>query len=165
MEYVSNEGAENFHITLLSRKGVIPEADFYYPVPYPPPKYCSPEKLKTLIKQYDGGKESGLLNAAFGLFKDELKHVAPNYTKKMNLEKLTIEEYYNAYFHKRVHRHPFQWADKNLAKARIMEAEKHISPWRFAILRMHEVFSLILFLFLFVLILCFPLCFLFFVIF
>lgn len=35
-QFVVNKGSEGLKITLMSRTGVLPEADFYCPIPYEP---------------------------------------------------------------------------------------------------------------------------------
>lgn len=35
-QFVVNKGSEGLNITLMSRTGVLPEADFYCPIPYEP---------------------------------------------------------------------------------------------------------------------------------
>ena len=75
LRYYPRAESENFHVTLMSRKGLLPEADFYHPVPYIPLIICTPEAAKLLVKL----KRIDLLDAAFELFSLELAGCDPDY--------------------------------------------------------------------------------------
>ena len=139
LRYYPQAGSENFHVTLMSRKGLLPEADFYHPVPYLPLVHCTREAVKALVQS----KRSDLLDAAFELFSAELVECDPDYAAKINLSALTIETFGEAYFAERDAKDPFTWAAQNLAEAKANQIAKVTVPWRYAILRMHEVFALI----------------------
>jgi uncharacterized NAD(P)/FAD-binding protein YdhS len=61
----------------------------------------------------------------------------------LGLKKLGLEEFHDRYFEERAAADPFVWAEKNLAEAQRNYAEKRTVPWRYAILRMHEVIELL----------------------
>lgn len=139
VEYRTHLGAERFHITMMSRKGLLPEADFYHPVPYEPLSICTPEAMARLIEQ----DCEHLLDRAYALFKGELAQADPDYAAQIGLEGLAIEDFAERYFADRVAADSFEWAAANLAEARA-NYDAHITvPWRYAILRMHEVLALI----------------------
>jgi uncharacterized NAD(P)/FAD-binding protein YdhS len=75
IDYRINPGAETLRMTMMSRKGLLPEADFHHPVPYEPLEICTPEAVMRLID------EAGdtLLDSAYTLFKEELAHADPDY--------------------------------------------------------------------------------------
>ena len=75
----------------------------------------------------------------FALFKAELSAAAPKYAARINLENLNLEEFCKVYFHEREEHDPFEWAASNLAQAKANAEKKFTVPWRYAILRMHEV--------------------------
>ena len=52
---------------------------------------------------------------------------------------LGLEEFHDSYFSERAEADPFRWAEQNLAEAQANYASKITVPWRYAILRMHEV--------------------------
>lgn len=139
VDYRINPGAEAFRMTMMSRKGLLPEADFYHPVPYEPLSICTPEAIERLIA--DG--RSDLLERAFDLFKRELEKADPTYAVRVGLTDLELDDFADRYFAERVAADPFEWAATNLAKARANFERRFTVPWRYAILRMHEVLALI----------------------
>lgn len=136
MKYLPEPGTEGFRITLMSRKGLLPEADFYYTLPYLPLKICTAERIDELVKE---GGHTGLLDKAFFLFKAELIEADLPYAKNIGLENLNLEQFCQAYFKEREECDPFTWAKLNLAEAKENQARKYTVEWRYAILRMHEI--------------------------
>jgi uncharacterized NAD(P)/FAD-binding protein YdhS len=139
IDYRINPGAETLRMTMMSRKGLLPEADFHHPVPYEPLEICTPEAVMRLID------EAGdtLLDSAYTLFKEELAHADPDYAAHVGLADVGLEAFGTRYFADRVAADPFAWAQANLAEARADYARSFTVPWRYAILRMHEVLALI----------------------
>lgn len=135
LHYLSEPGTEAFHISLMSRKGLLPEADFFYPIPYEPLAICTPHAVKKLVDR----KCKELLDETFALFKAELELCDPAYATRIQLKQLSLEEFSHAYFHEREQVDPFEWATLNLAEAKANEKNQHIVAWRYAIVRMHEV--------------------------
>lgn len=133
--YAPHSGREAFRLTMMSRKGLLPEADFYFPVPPAPLSICTPEAIDRLIGLGDGD----LLDKAFDLFRRELGAVDPDYGTAMGLESATPEIFGEAYFARRAACDPFDWAELNLEEARRNHAAGITVAWRDAILRMHEV--------------------------
>ncbi|CAN5218245.1 FAD-NAD(P)-binding protein [soil metagenome] len=139
LRYDPAPGTEAFTMTMLSRKGLLPEADFYHPIPYEPLTICTPEAIEALI---DSGAED-LLDQAFALFKRELAAADPDYARAIGLDRLALEDFCDRYFAARRAVDPFLWAQRNLAEARRNFAVRETVPWRYAILRMHEVMALL----------------------
>lgn len=139
IDYRINPGAEALRMTMMSRKGLLPEADFYHPVPYQPLAICTPEAMGRLIEQ---GCDA-LLDDAYALFKKELTHADPDYAAHVGLAGLELEDFPDRYFAERAAVDPFLWAERNLAEARAHYDQQITIPWRYAILRMHEVLALI----------------------
>ena len=79
--YHPKPGTDAFHMTMMSRKGLLPEADFYAPLPYEPLSICTPEAIEKLIAE-DNGQ---LLEESFELFKRELQEADPDYSRKLGL--------------------------------------------------------------------------------
>jgi uncharacterized NAD(P)/FAD-binding protein YdhS len=140
LQYRAQPATEEFSITLFSRKGILPEADFYHPIPYQPLSICNAETMQKLIA--DSGSE-GLLDAAFELFRQEMKEVDASYADALGLTNGTLEEFGQAYFDARAAADPFEWAKNNLEEAAANAKLKLTVAWRYAILRMHEVFGLL----------------------
>jgi len=139
VDYQIAPGSEAFRLTMLSRKGLLPEADFFHPVPYQPLAICTPEAIEALIA--DGGDD--LLEGAYDLFKRELAAADPAYAERIDLGALALDDFAERYFADRGAVDPFMWARRNLAEARANFDRSFTVPWRYAILRMHEVLALI----------------------
>ncbi len=140
LQYRANQATEHFAITMFSRKGILPEADFYHPIPYEPLAICNAETMEQLIAR--SGPE-GLLDAAFELFRQELTQADSDYAEALGLHAQTLEEFCDAYFEKRAQADPFAWARRNLEESVTNAALEFTVKWRYAILRMHEVFGLL----------------------
>lgn len=128
-----------FHLTMMSRKGLLPEADFYHPVPYEPLAFCTRETIDQLMAT----SPPDLLEQVFWLFKQELAAADPAYAEERSLAELTLETFCESYFADRRNADPFAWAEENLREAERNMQAKHTVAWRYAILRMHEVVGLI----------------------
>ncbi len=140
LEYRAKQATEDFSISMFSRKGILPEADFYHPIPYEPLVLCTTEAMERLIAECSS---QGLLDAAFELFRQELTLADAHYAAALDLKAKTLEEFCDAYFEKRAQADPFNWARRNLEEAS-QNAERHFTvKWRYAILRMHEVFGVL----------------------
>jgi len=140
INYRPDSSTENFSITMFSRKGLLPEADFFHPIPYEPLAICNAEAIEHLIA---AGGAAGLLDAAFELFRRELERADGEYAAALGLEGQTLEEFCDAYFEQRAAVDPFVWARLNLDEAVQNAARQFTVQWRYAILRMHEVFGLL----------------------
>ena len=135
LAYIGTAGTDAFHMTMMSRKGLLPEADFYFPIPYEPLGICNVEAVQALID----ADEPHLLDKAFHLFKKELIAADPEYANKVDLEALSLETFCDCYFAERIATAPFEWAEQNLREAQANYAAEVTVPWRYSILRMHEV--------------------------
>jgi len=139
IRYVPAAGTDDFHMTMMSRKGLLPEADFYFPIPYEPLAICNAEAIEALT----ASDESDLLDRAFELFKDELASADPGYASSVGLDRLTLETFCESYFAERTAADTFEWALSNLAEAEANYEARVTVPWRYSILRMHEVIELL----------------------
>lgn len=97
--FVRNEGrttyepkpnTEGFRITLLSRKGLLPEADFYHPFPWDPLEICTEEAVTKLIAraQKSEAERAKLLDNTLALFLEELARAAPDYIENLNITRI-----------------------------------------------------------------------------
>ena len=139
LTYVCEPEGDAFHLTMMSRKGLLPEADFFHPIPYEPLSICTKEAIERMISDGKGN----LLDRAFSLFKKELAADDPGYAAQTRLADLEIEEFPDRFFAERVAADPFDWAKRNLNEAKQNFETETIVQWRYAILRMHEVIDLI----------------------
>ena len=125
-------GDGRLSITMMSRAGLLPEADFYCPIPYEPLAVMTPAALEALAGRDD------LLDAVFDLFRAELAQADPAYAAALDLDHATVDDFPARYFKARKESDPFDWARRNLAEVEADRAVRHTVPWRYAILRMHE---------------------------
>lgn len=139
LRYEINASSTDLHIMMMSRKGLLPEADFYFPLPHAPLSICTPEAVAALIQE---GAED-LLDRTFDLFRRELLRLDPAYARETDLADATLEAFGEAYFARRSREDPFVWAARNLREAQINHKARITVPWRDAILRMHEVVAAI----------------------
>ena len=139
LRYEPAADTDAFHMTMMSRKGLLPEADFFAPLPYEPLSICTPQAMHQLIDAPQGD----LLDRAFALFKRELITADPDYAARTGLATLDLEEFSMRYFADRVASDPFEWAERNLREAQRNYEARFTVPWRYAILRMHEVVALL----------------------
>ncbi|MET0747074.1 MAG: FAD/NAD(P)-binding protein [Rhizobium sp.] len=140
LDYHPAAGTEAFKVTMMSRKGVLPEADFYCEIPYRPPEICTVAAIDALLAT---GRHD-LLDEVFELFRQELVLADPDYAADIGLSLLTVETIAAAYFKARETTDPFVWAARNLAEAERNKAAEYTVQWRYAILRMHEVVARII---------------------
>ena len=139
LTYEPGPDADGFHMTMMSRKGLLPEADFFFPLPHAPLSVCTPEAIAALIAE----GRADLLDAVFDLFRRELIAIDPAYVRATGLAEATIESFSEAYYADRAAADPFDWAQANLDEARANHAARITVPWRDAILRLHEVVAVI----------------------
>jgi uncharacterized NAD(P)/FAD-binding protein YdhS len=132
--YRPKPDADAFRLTMASRKGLLPGADFFHPIPYEPLSICTKEAIGHLIAADDGN----LLEAAFSLFKAELVAADPEYAARIGVGDLALEDFAERFFAERIAADPFDWAARNLREARRNFETETTVPWRYAILRMHE---------------------------
>lgn len=134
--YRRDPAAAGLKISLLSRKGLLPEADFWCPIPHIPLSICTPDRLEALARQPD-------LTVAemFDLVRQEITHNDPDYAAEMGLETLTEDDFAAAYFAPRLGKDQFALAAANLADVERNAQAEHTVPWRYTILRLHEAMA------------------------
>lgn len=133
-EFALASGAEGLKITLMSRQGLLPEADFWCPLPYQPLRHFTDTALQAAA---DAGAE-GLLDRLWQLFIREMTEADPSYAKRTGITELSPETFADAYFAPRLATDPFVWAEANLAQVERNAEARRTVGWRYAILRMHE---------------------------
>lgn len=127
-------------IALLSRKGLLPEADFYYPIPEEPLDVFSEEAIAALVAN---GK-TGLLSRAMRLFRAQLLQDDPAFFAELGLKRFTPKGFHRAYFQRREQRDLFAATIANLTEARRNHRARRTVMWRYTLMRAHEMFSLVL---------------------
>lgn len=137
LSYVPKNEGSGLAISLLSRSGILPEADFYCPLPYEPLSVCTDEALERELAK---GCE-GLLDRAYALFVKEIETNDPDWAAEIGIGTLDADTFHTAYFERRLKSDPFKWARKNLKEVEKNRDARITVAWRYAILRMHEVFE------------------------
>jgi len=136
-ELTFKASTEGLHLTLMSWTGVLPEADFWCPIPYEPLHLMTEGNVERCAKQ------ANPLDAVFDLLQQEITRADPAYAARIGLSDLTVDSFADAYFAAREAQDPFRWARKNLEEVEHNKAHKITVPWRYALLRMHEKVELI----------------------
>lgn len=129
-----SDADQDYHVTMMSRKGLLPEADFYCPIPYAPLDIFTRDAVDDLVRT----ARNRLLDELFDLFRKQLFACDPQYSEQIGLGMLTVETVADAYFAERSSYDPFTWAAMNLDEAKANKGSKTTVQWRYAILRMHE---------------------------
>jgi uncharacterized NAD(P)/FAD-binding protein YdhS len=133
-EFVLAPGSRDLKITLMSRQGLLPEADFWCPLPYQPLAHFTEDALR---REAEAG-ETGLLDRLWRLFVREMVEADPAYARATGLANLSLVGFADAYFAPRLAADPFRWAEANLAQVERNADARRTVGWRYAILRMHE---------------------------
>ncbi len=134
LHFKREKGSEDLHITLMSRSGILPEADFYCPIPYEPLLIATPAAIEREI----AAGEDGLLDRTFALIAQEIEAADPDWSKRVSLTGLDADSFSSAYFADRKRYDPFYWAEYNLKQVEANKRHRYTVPWRYAILRLHE---------------------------
>ena len=133
-------GAEGLRIAMVSRTGVMPEADFAYPFPYRPLRRLTDEALDAEIA---AGPE-GLLDRAFALLIAELEAEAPDWTAALEGTARSVEGFGPAWFAQRRAAGGLEAVAEGLAETRAAMVRGETIPHRYAMLRGHEAFDRVL---------------------
>jgi len=122
-------------ITLMSRSGILPEADFYCPIPYEPLEIAT---AQAIAREIAIGAD-GLLDRVFELIAKQIQAADPDWSSRVSLSELDADDFADAYFLDRQRHDPFRWAEYNLQEVQRNKRDRRTVSWRYAILRMHEV--------------------------
>ncbi|RMC37223.1 FAD-NAD(P)-binding protein [Paracoccus alkanivorans] len=134
LRFELDDGSDDLTVTLMSRSGILPEADFYCPIPYAPLQVATKSAIE---KEIASGPE-GLLDRIFALVSQEIREADPAWSERVRLGKLDADSFADAYFADRERHDPFRWAEYNLREVERNKRDRHTVPWRYAILRLHE---------------------------
>src|SRR5215217_1492311 len=124
-------------LVMVSRKGTVPDADFFYPIPEEPLLLFTPARL---VKLRGEGK-SGLLAKAFKLFKQQLVADDADFVRNLALPRSTPEGFAKAYFAMRKARQEFKAIEQNLSESTRDYRDRRVLMWRYTMMRAHEVFG------------------------
>jgi uncharacterized NAD(P)/FAD-binding protein YdhS len=124
---------DGFALTMMSRKGLLPPADWYYTQPLPAPRHLTREALRAAVAQ---GSE-GLLQRCHALLVRELTAVDAERARALDLAR--IEGLAGRVFADRMAQDPWQASRADLQQAAEDRAARRADPWRMAWLGAHEV--------------------------
>lgn len=140
ISWVPNDGENRLRITMVSKMGIMPEGDFYYPFPYEPLVCLTQEAIDAEItKGCDG-----LLDRVFTLLCNELDAADPDYLGRLPETARTVEGFALAYFSHRREVGGLRAVKRDLAESRETMRRKETIAHRYALLRGHEAFDHIL---------------------
>lgn len=135
LTFTRHPDSQSLKITLMSRSGVLPEADFYCPLPYEPLNIATEAAINECIHQ----GQKGLLDRIFRLIVQQLQDAAPQWSQQIRRDTLTADTFPEVYFADRIKHDPFDWAKRNLVEVERNKQQQHTVAWRYTLLRMHEV--------------------------
>ena len=134
-EFVLDKGSDALKIVLMSRTGILPEADFYCPIPYEPLSVLTEDAAESEIAK----GSDGLLDRIFALMVKELQRADPAWCEKISLQRHNADSLRDAWFEDRQQHGPFSWAEENLNEVERNKRERRTVAWRYTVLRLHEV--------------------------
>ena len=125
--------------TLLSRNGLLPEADYWFPHPLPALEGFTPDSATASLRGDDGD-----LDRLFDQFVAVLRTGAPDWATGLGLADATADDFADRYFAARTSGNAWDHARQNLADVRNWHAHHDTPFWRIAILKAHEVFATVI---------------------
>lgn len=125
--------------TLLSRHGVLPEADYWFPHPLPELEAFTQETAAATLRGGDGD-----LDRLFEQFVAVLRKGAPDWAARLDLGNATADDFADRYFAARHASTAWDHARQNLADVRRWQKDHDTPFWRIAILKAHEVFATVI---------------------
>lgn len=132
--------AKSLQITMVSRTGVMPEADFYCPYPYRPLRHLTDDSVRAEVKM----GTYRLLDRIFALLLRELAATDPKYLRDMGSQTRTIAGFAQSYFSRRRRSGGLAAARQGLAEALASMRREETIAYRYALLCAHEKFDLAL---------------------
>ena len=130
-------GREGLKVTMVSRSGVMPEADFHYPFPYEPLLHLTGAAVDAETAR--GGE--GLLDRVFALLLRELEAQAPGWLDGLGEGARTLEGFASAAFARRRASDAGAAMRRDLMEARRTMDRQETVAHRYALLRAHEAFD------------------------
>lgn len=129
--------ALDLRLTMMSRKGVMPEADFYYDYPYKLLHHLTPDNVAAEVAR----GSDGLLARVFDLLLQELDAGDPAYLQHLSPQARTIPGFAESYFARRQELGGLRALSQTLADSRGSMRRKETVPFRSIMLRGHEEFD------------------------
>lgn len=124
---------------LMSRNGLLPEADFWFPHPLPELEGFSAETAAACIDGTDGD-----LDRVFAQFAAVLSRDAPDWSARIGLDDATADDFAERYFAIRQSSDAWMHARQNLGDVKDWSQTQDTPAWRIVILKAHEVFATVI---------------------
>lgn len=140
VSWTASSGSESLRVTMLSHMGIMPEGDFYYPFPYRPLAHITDECVRAEVEK---GPDR-LLDRVFALLIREIEEEAPQYLRDLGPAAHMIPGFAEGYFSHRRTVGGLAAVREDLAKARASMLRRETIEYRYALLRGHEKFDLVL---------------------
>jgi uncharacterized NAD(P)/FAD-binding protein YdhS len=127
-------------ISMVSKMGIIPEADFYYPYPYKPLVVLTEDAVKAEVAKGN----DGLLARLFGLLCKELDLADPDYLNSLRCQPGNLEAFSKGYFEYRKSLGARVALKIDFMKTRESIENRETMQARYVLLRAHEVFDIVI---------------------
>ena len=128
-----------FRCVLMSRNGLLPEADFWFPHPLPDLGGFTTEFAAECVRGEDGD-----LDRLFARFADVLQARAPDWAAEIGLAEATADDFAERYFARRRSADVWDHARQNLADVKAWSQSHQTPAWRIIILKAHEIFATVI---------------------
>lgn len=121
---------------MMSRNGLLPEADFWFPHPLPELQDFTAETAAACMRGEDGD-----LDRLFENFVSVLAEQAPDWSASIGLREATADDFAERYFAHRRANDVWAYARENLADVKAWSQNHQTPVWRIVILKAHEIFA------------------------
>ncbi|MDP3551095.1 MAG: FAD/NAD(P)-binding protein [Novosphingobium sp.] len=121
---------------MMSRNGLLPEADFWFPHPLPELGTFTTETAAACMRGDDGD-----LDRLFEKFAVVLAEQAPDWSAAIGLRDATADDFAERYFAHRRSGNVWEHARENLAHVKEWSHNHQTPAWRIIILKAHEIFA------------------------
>lgn len=136
-EWYAAAGAEDLHIIMISRNGIMPEPDFFYPFPFEPLRHVTPEAVKLEIEK----GPRGLLTRVFDLLIKEIRDGDPDYFDGLGPDATSIEGFCASYVAHRKELGGLRALRASLKTAEQTFKDRETQQYRYILLHGHENFE------------------------
>jgi uncharacterized NAD(P)/FAD-binding protein YdhS len=132
VRWLPNSADSPFRMAMLSRRGLLPDADWFYPLPLPDLPSFNPSAVERLA-------QPGLLSSAHALLAKDLQRLDPAYAAGTRPDR--IEGYADRHFADRLTKGGWSAAKTGLEEAATDRDARRTAAWRMALLAAHLVYE------------------------
>lgn len=138
--WIPNSKESPFRMAMLSRRGLLPDADWFYPLPLPELPTFNQSGLCRIAKCSSG--QTGLLDACQRILSQDLQELDPVYANWARPDR--VEGYAQRHFSERLKQGGWNAAKSGLAAATKARDARQTEPWRMALLAAHQAYESLL---------------------